>query len=640
MRFEYWSISRDKQAERLVNPYALLNDNGVWYLVGHDVDREAIRTFRVSRIRGDIRLATRRERDFRLPAEFEVEEYRQRPPWQIGEIVGEARIAVAPDTAWWVERAFGDRGRVDGGVFVTDYSSLPLLASWVLRQDGRAVPLEPEALVDEVQESLERVRSRHEGEPPKIARQRRAEPGELIDRPAGPVAPERFGVLQALLAYLLDRCGEEKTAEIPASELVERFRIPEESLEEHLSLLNLVNFGGGCYAVYAQLSGDTVHVEKELFGDAFRSSPRLTPLEARAIRLALEFVGPMIAADANTPLERVRRKLEETFGAFELSQTPEPSVRPAEETLVTTLTQGIRERRLVELEYLKEGEEHPSKRVVEPYAIERRLPFWYVHTWDRTSDGERSFRLDRMRNAKLQKRTFEPREGFEPSRTARRPACADLVLAGRSPAGRSSAARTPLTDGAAVSETPVGLARVAGRRDPVRPRRGGRAGARGPAQPDGGAGGFAGERAARRRARLAVLEGDRRVPLQQAAVVARDEQPVVAAAELVRVGLQPLDERDDRLGAVRQRLAGAALLDAAVPRADVLADVAAVDLGAEVLAVRLRDRLAPTASSTTGTSSRRACPARPARRSGTPRCRACSCRSRGSAAASARAPRR
>ena len=115
VRFEYWSISRDKQAERLINPYALLNDNGIWYLVGHDVEREAMRTFRVSRIRGDIRLATRRERDFRLPAEFEVEEYRQRPPWQIGETVGEARIAVAPDTAWWVERAFGDRGKVDGG---------------------------------------------------------------------------------------------------------------------------------------------------------------------------------------------------------------------------------------------------------------------------------------------------------------------------------------------------------------------------------------------------------------------------------------------------------------------------------------------------------------------------------------------
>jgi predicted DNA-binding transcriptional regulator YafY len=42
------------------------------------------------------------------------------------------------------------------------------------------------------------------------------------------------------------------------------------------------------------------------------------------------------------------------------------------------------------------------------------LPNWLVHTWDRTSDGERSFRLDRMRSARLTDERFEPREGFDP----------------------------------------------------------------------------------------------------------------------------------------------------------------------------------------------------------------------------------
>ena len=70
----------------------------------------------------------------------------------------------------------------------------------------------------------------------------------------------------------------------------------------------------------ANAEQEQVRVDKELFGDAFRRAPRLTPLEARAIRLALEFVGPMIAAEAQTPLERVRRKLEETFGEFALAE--------------------------------------------------------------------------------------------------------------------------------------------------------------------------------------------------------------------------------------------------------------------------------------------------------------------------------
>src|SRR5206468_6201806 len=177
------------------------------------------------------------------------------------------------------------------------------------------------------------------------------------ERPAGPVVPERFAVLQALLAYLLAACGEENDAVIPAGEIVERFHIPEDQLEEHLQLLNLVNFGGGCYTVYAELEGDTVRVDKELYGDTFRMPPRLTPLEARAIRLALEFVGPMIAADAHTPLDRVRRKLEETFGQFELTQTPHPHVGSEEERLVATFTEAIRDRRIVEVEYQKEGEQ-------------------------------------------------------------------------------------------------------------------------------------------------------------------------------------------------------------------------------------------------------------------------------------------
>jgi proteasome accessory factor BC len=455
VKFPYWSISRDEERERTVNPFALFQDAGAWYVVGEDLDAGQERTFRVSRIRGEIRFATRRERDFRLPPDFDVDRYRGRPPWQIGEPVGEARIEVGGDTAWWVERTYGGSGKIEDGVFVTEYSSLPLLATWVLRQDGRAVPQAPDELRREVARSLRLVRERHEGEPKRLAAEMDGVVEEVVDRPAAPVHPERFAVLQALLAYLLDRCGEDSQAEFPAHELVERFNIPPEALEEHLSLLNLVNFGGGCYAVYAELDGDTIRVDKELFGDTFRAPPRLTPLEARAIRLALEFVGPMIAADARSPLERVRSKLEETFGEFELAQTPEPHVRRAEEDLVGTLSRGLRERRLVEVDYLKEGEEEVSTHLVEPYSLERKLPYWYIHTWDRTRDGERSFRLDRMRSARLQRGHFEPREGFDPhefrdARTAR------IWYSKQIARWEFEKGARQLKDGSAAAERPVG----------------------------------------------------------------------------------------------------------------------------------------------------------------------------------------
>jgi predicted DNA-binding transcriptional regulator YafY len=454
-RFEYWSIARDEIRERTVDPYALLPHEGSWYVIGRDHDAEEIRTFRVSRIRGDIRFATRRERDFRLPAEFRAEDHRPPPPWQMGELVGEARVELAGDAAWWVERTYRRQGRVEDGVFVTPYADLGHLASWVLRLDGRAVPLEPDELRREVAGALRLVRARHEGAPPAVGRPAGA-PHELPpERPAGPVAPERFGVLQALLAYLLAACGDQAEAEIPAAELVDRFAIPPEALEEHLSLLNLVNFGGGCYAVYAELRGDRVHVDKELFGDTFRSPPRLTPLEARAIRLALEFVGPMIASEAHRPLDKVRKKLEQTFGEFALVQTGEPRGDEAEEDLIATLSEGIKQQRLVELEYLKVGEESAVTHLVEPYALERQLPYWYVHTWDRTRDDVRSFRLDRMRSARLTDEAFEPREGFEsvPLRDARVARIHYSQAVARYETERGAVA---LSDGSALAEHKVG----------------------------------------------------------------------------------------------------------------------------------------------------------------------------------------
>ena len=289
-------------------------------MIGADLDRDAIRTFRVSRIRGDIRFATRRERDFRLPPDFDIDALPRprlvavRRARRRGADRGAARDRL-------VGRARVRRQRPARGRRLRHRVREPADARLLGAAPGR--PRRPAR--------AGRAAPRGRGEP--APRARRATRGAVEARPRGrraartrrppsarpgPVTPERFGLLQALLAYLLAACGEEKDAVIPAAELVERFQIPAEELEEHLSLLNLVNFGGGCYAVYAELHGDEVHVDKELWGDTFRSAPRLTPLEARAIRLALEFVGPLIAAEAHRPLDRVRKKLEETFGEFEL----------------------------------------------------------------------------------------------------------------------------------------------------------------------------------------------------------------------------------------------------------------------------------------------------------------------------------
>ena len=79
-----------------------------------------------------------------------------------------------------------------------------------------------------------------------------------------------------------------------------------------------------------------------------------------------------------------------------------------------------------------------------------------MHTWDRTRDGQRSFRLDRMRGARLPTETFEPRDDFEPAAFRTRDARAVPTRSG-GPRGEVERGARPLAaDGSAVAELKVG----------------------------------------------------------------------------------------------------------------------------------------------------------------------------------------
>jgi proteasome accessory factor C len=422
VKFRYWTISSDSEAERTVNPYGLFELNGVWYVVGDDLDRDEgtdrRRTFRVSRIRGEIKFATRRERDFRMPADFNVTAYRDRAPWRlVAEESGTAILNVAPDASWLVERRFGAYGEFDeqadgSGRFTTAYSDIEPLAAWILSLGGRAVPVEPAELVDRVAADLRTVAEAHNAPArtlPGAAKPSRAPEPSLQARGPSAVAPERFALLQALLAFLLARCGEGSSARVEAAEVEERFQLDPQELKESLELLNLVNFGGGCYAVYCSTDDGHVVVDKELYGDAFRRPARLSPLEAKALLRALDVVAPLVAAEADTSLQTVREKVEAAFGRFPLSDTPMPQEEGAEEHAVTVLNEGVRNRLLVEITYLSRSSDELSTRTIEPYLLRRDDRGWYVEAYDRTRSGRRTFKVAYIKDADLIDEPYEPR---------------------------------------------------------------------------------------------------------------------------------------------------------------------------------------------------------------------------------------
>ena len=115
IKFSYWSPQRDKVSERTVNPYALRLDEGVWYVIGQDLDRE--RDPHVPRV-ADPRRTSASRRGASATSGCRPTSTSRRTvcprPWQIGPTEGTARIAVHGDTAWWVARHARRRGHARG----------------------------------------------------------------------------------------------------------------------------------------------------------------------------------------------------------------------------------------------------------------------------------------------------------------------------------------------------------------------------------------------------------------------------------------------------------------------------------------------------------------------------------------------
>src|SRR4029079_1181802 len=101
--FEYHTMERDVGGARKVNPYHLLYQGGQFYLLGHSHERNALRVFRLSRIKGKVAYATKAEHDFRRPTDFDPRPYAARADWQFGDPQGTAEIWVSERIAWLVE---------------------------------------------------------------------------------------------------------------------------------------------------------------------------------------------------------------------------------------------------------------------------------------------------------------------------------------------------------------------------------------------------------------------------------------------------------------------------------------------------------------------------------------------------------
>lgn len=417
--FSYYTMARDEELERVVDPYALIWNGGQWYLVGHSHERDALRVFRLTRIRGEIRFTSRRERDFDIPDDFDASSYRTRPTWQLGEIGPEAELLVDSAAAWWVERSFGHSGEIErhadgSATFRTRYAGVRWMSAWICGMNGLVRPLGPAELVDDVRRSLATIAEAHEGEAPHLPP---AMPSLEIDeapvrrrRPAPPVSAEQFALLQALMSDLLASCDTRGEGRMPVAEVQERYGLDDDGVQDAVDLLTLVNFGAGAYAMYAEVVGDCIVVDAWPEGEVFRRPARLSPLEAKALMLALDLVGPLVAATADSDLGSVRTKVQQAFGGYGTPAVPATDPNVDDQQVLTRLAEALRERRVLRIEYYSQGRGELATRDIEPLALQRLKSHWYAVAWCRRAGDVRSFRLDRFKSALVRDETFEPRD--------------------------------------------------------------------------------------------------------------------------------------------------------------------------------------------------------------------------------------
>jgi proteasome accessory factor BC len=298
-------------------------------------------------------------------------------------------------------------------IFETDYADSRQMVAWVLGLGEQARIEGPDELVAEARERLELVIERH-AQPLELAapvKRRLREPAEPDDDgQESPIRPERFARLVTLAGILIEAAREARKLEV--AELCERLQVTEQELRQDIDVLNVVNFGGGSYVLYAEVQGDQIEVDPEPYGDNFARPARLLPLEAKALVAAIDLIGEHLPGGS---LASARQKIVDALGQDPAEEGLQITTAKGDDSeIARVVTRAVTRKRLLRIDYYKENEDEFIERTIEPYKLANGQEGWYVHSYDLEKDTPRSYRLDRIREATVLDESFEPRPGIEP----------------------------------------------------------------------------------------------------------------------------------------------------------------------------------------------------------------------------------
>ena len=162
LKFNY-SPLKGELGERTVEPYGLVYRRGNWYLVARDTAKDALRSFRLSRVDG----ATEpQEGTYEIPADFDAAAYLEGESFEIGdEAPSNAVVRFPAALTWWAEQNMAGAPittRDDGSSEVeVPVSNADALVSWVLNAGPGVEVLSPPEMRAAVVHRLEAFLETH-----------------------------------------------------------------------------------------------------------------------------------------------------------------------------------------------------------------------------------------------------------------------------------------------------------------------------------------------------------------------------------------------------------------------------------------------------------------------------------------------
>jgi predicted DNA-binding transcriptional regulator YafY len=382
-----------RQSDRRVAPAGLWFRFGHWYLVAWDLEREAVRTFRVDRI--DEGVVLEDPGSAVVPEGIDIKASLPDEPWRSeGDDHVVTRIRVDAIEGPRVAEEVGEdkvESRDDDGSVVLrlQVAGFPALRSWILGLLDHAEILEPRQFRSELRAWLMGIAEGPDVlavDPmdidPLLPAADPEEPGGARPLP-GRETSQRLRRLLAVVGWLA------QVGEAPIAEVARRFGMDESELVRELEL-------AACCGVPPYTPDTLMEIEvsessvRAFLPPEFARPRRLTPAEGFAVaasaRLILAVPGPGDGA-----LRRALSKLEAALGSREAigMDVDAPSSLAA-------VRRACDAGEMVEIDYHSASRDEWTTRVVEPVQVITSDGHWYLDAFCQRAGDMRRFRVDRI----------------------------------------------------------------------------------------------------------------------------------------------------------------------------------------------------------------------------------------------------